>query len=248
MTPHLRGNVRAYVDRALPVALLRVFDQHLVACEVCRAAAEQERRIVAALQADTGVPQSLRSALLGLAEAEPYQPPEVPEAPARIRLHHLPASPFRDARPHVREPVPTVAPNAPALHRSPVRAAVVASLAATASVAAAWGLTVVPLQASTRTPTPAARVPVGAASLGPSSFGQAVSARSTSGRSTPGTFTNTSGVRLAPSSATTDGLLRELSASSSMWTVPTASPTPFGLTDLLTPVRVDVVRSADSRP
>jgi hypothetical protein len=234
VTPHLRGHVRAYVDRALPVAVLRVFDQHLVACEVCRAAADQERRIVAALRADTGVPQSLRSSLMSLA-APDCSVPEVPQAPARVRMH-LPASPFRDPQPVMREPVPTVSPNAPALHRSPVRAAVVASLAATASVAAAWGLTVVPLQAGARTPAQA-RVPVDATSFGPSAFNQAVSARtgSTLGTARP--------LRLTPSSGSGDtGGLGELTAPA--W----AATTALGLPDVLTPVRISVVSSAESRP
>lgn len=235
MTPHLRGHVRAYVDRALPVTALRVFDQHLVACEVCRAAAEQERRIVAALRADTGVPQSLRSSLMSLA-VDQYDAPDVPQAPARVRMH-LPASPFRDVQPVTREPVPTVAPNAPALHRSPVRAAVVASLAATASVAAAWGLTVVPLQAGARTPAPTARVPVDATSFGPSSFSQVVSARSAGTLSTPRTM------RLARSGGLNDaGGLGELAAPD--W----AATTALGLPGVLTPVRISVVRSAESGP
>ena len=253
MTPHLRGHVRAYVDRALPLAVLRVFDQHLVACEVCRAAAEQERRIVAALRADTGVPQSLRSALMGLASGSPdgSAVPDVPSAPARVRMH-LPSSPFRDPQPLTREPVPTVAPNAPALHRSPVRAAVVASLAATASVAAAWGLTVVPLQAGPRAPAASSRVPAEATNFGPSSFSQAVSARTPgslgSSRATP-LASRTPGAsrspRLAPSSAVgSASLLSELAAPAPAW----AATTMLGLPDVLAPVRISVVRSAESRP
>ncbi|HEX5969141.1 MAG TPA: hypothetical protein VFY88_11740, partial [Intrasporangium sp.] len=67
----------------------------------------------------------------------------------------------------VPEPLSTVAPTAPALHRSPMRAAVIASLAAGASVAAAWGLAVSPLPGSTGPRTPSVRVPAGVASLGP---------------------------------------------------------------------------------
>jgi hypothetical protein len=241
VTPHLRGHVRAYVDRALPAALLRVFDQHLVACEVCRASAEQERRIVAALRADTGVPQSLRSTLMSLAAAQP-DVPGVPQAPARVRMH-LPASPFRDPQPLARQPVPTVSPNAPALHRSPVRAAVVASLAATASVAAAWGLTVVPLQAVARTPA-TARVPVDATSFGPSPFSQAVSSSTAPSRTT-GTLDSPRSLRLAASGPSSEAALqRELTASTPTW----AATTALGLPDVITPVRISVVRSAESRP
>jgi len=144
VTPHLKGYVRAYVDRALPPAMLHLYDKHLVCCTVCRAAADQERRIVAALRAETGVPMSLRTALMGLA-AEPADEasgvPRIPPAPDRGRM---PSAPFH-------EPVRTVPPTAPALHRSPMRAAVVASIAAGASVAAAWGLAV--------SPSPAGRLP-----------------------------------------------------------------------------------------
>ncbi|WP_347350608.1 hypothetical protein [Intrasporangium sp.] len=238
MTPHLRGHVRAYVDRTLPESLLRLFDQHLVACEVCRAAAEQERRIVLALQADTGVPQSLHSMLLGLATTEP-QVPAVPAAPARVRVN-LPASPFRDPQPAprhpaLRHPVPTVAPNAPALHRSPVRAAVFASLAATASVAAAWGLSVVPLQAGSRAPVPSARVPVEATRLTPAPLSQVVPVRTVV--SSP---VGVRDLRLAP----TDQSGAQVSAPASIWAVTRA----LGLPDLVGSVRVGVVGSTQSGP
>ena len=175
MTPHLRGHVRAYVDRALPPALLHVYDRHLVYCRVCQSAADQERRIVLSLRSDTGVPASLRSSLMGLAAAPPSlgtnaltRPsgpdggPAVPPVPAAPPGSLVSLHAFHD-------PVPTVRPTAPALHRSPVRAAVVASIAAGASVAAAWGLAVVPLQGSARPAS--ARVPSGSASLGSAAFG-----------------------------------------------------------------------------
>ncbi|EWT01102.1 hypothetical protein N865_11825, partial [Intrasporangium oryzae NRRL B-24470] len=148
MTPHLRHHVRAYVDRALPPAILHVYDRHLVCCALCRAAADQERRIVASLRADTGgVPQGLRSALMSLvaepaaAPAEPSRSgPRIPLPPRGFRMPSTPSY----------APVPTVAPSAPALHRSPMRAAVVASIAAGASVAAAWGLALSPVPGGVR--------------------------------------------------------------------------------------------------
>jgi hypothetical protein len=164
MTPHLRGYVRAYVDRALPPAMLHLYDRHLVCCAMCRSAADQERRIVAALRADTtGVPNSLRSALMGLAEHPPAEQPgsSAPRVP-------LPPIGFRMPQPASHAPVPTVRPTAPALHRSPVRAAVVASIAAGASVAAAWGLAISPLPGAR---LPSARVPAGVASFGSTTFG-----------------------------------------------------------------------------
>jgi hypothetical protein len=153
VTPHLRGHVRAYVDRALPPALLHLYDRHLVCCGVCRDAADRERRIVAALRSETtGVPTSLRSSLLGLAAAPPPEPPaghgpRIPLPPLGLRPASAPSY----------DPVPTVNPAAPALHRSPMRAAVVASIAAGASVAAAWGLAASPVSVGRTT---SVRVPV----------------------------------------------------------------------------------------
>jgi hypothetical protein len=166
VTPHLRGQVRAYVDRALPPALLHVYDRHLVCCTICRHAADQERRIVAALRSDTSVPTSLRSSLIGLAASPP--PMEEPLQPSGYRIPSVPLPPPGSRMPSGAsyEPVPTVRPTAPPLHRSPMRAAVVASIAAGASVAAAWGLAVSPLPGA-RTAT--TRVPV--ASFGEASFG-----------------------------------------------------------------------------
>ena len=175
MTPHLRGQVRAYVDRALPPALMHVYDRHLVWCRVCQSAADQERRIVLALRSDTDIPSSLRSSLMGLAISTP--PLVTVDLPKQNRPTldsaappvPVPSSGSREFSYPLHDPVPTVHPTAPALHRSPVRAAVVASIAAGASVAAAWGLAVVPLQGSA---TPAqARMPSEASNVGSTAFG-----------------------------------------------------------------------------
>ena len=157
---------------------MHVYDRHLVYCRVCQSAADQERRIVLALRSETDIPTSLRSSLMGLAATPPTlrttgspmpsragggpgeSPVPVPPSGSLVSPHPLHA---------LHDPVPTVRPTAPALHRSPVRAAVVASIAAGASVAAAWGLAVVPLQGSARPAS--ARVPSGAASLGSAAFG-----------------------------------------------------------------------------
>lgn len=180
MTPHLRGYVRAYVDRALPPAMLHLYDKHLVCCLSCRDAVDRERRIVASLRSDTGVPTSLRSALLGLAATPPAAEAGRDEGP-RVPV---PPSGLRGALPAY-DPVPTVHPGAPALHRSPMRAAVVASIAAGASVAAAWGLAVSPVPGGTRLPT--SRVPVASFGAGPGSVGLGTTAltvsRSTSSAS-----------------------------------------------------------------
>ena len=239
MTPHLKGHVRAYVDRALPPAMLHLYDKHLVCCTVCRAAADQERRIVAALRADTGVPMSLRTSLIGLAASAPADEargvsgtPGVPPAPDRSRM---PSAPFH-------EPVPTVPPTAPALHRSPMRAAVLASIAAGASVAAAWGLAVSPSPAGRlpSVPGPVANFggsPAGAAGLGSSVLPvYRVSPAPTESRRTSGL--DSGGV---PS-----------------WFVSTRSATPSGATGsrlgsgivngVVDSVQITTVRSAQSTP
>lgn len=120
MAQHLGLQVSAYVDRRLDPATLLTFDRHLVACVVCRHAADEERRLLASLRhGSPGVPSSLQASLLSMAAAHP----PVPQAPAAVRAM-----------------VPTVAPAAPPLHRSPRRAAALAGFAATASAVAAIGL------------------------------------------------------------------------------------------------------------
>ncbi len=225
MTPHLRGNVRAYVDRALPPAILHFYDRHVVVCVSCRAAADQERRIVASLRSDSGhVPGALRSALMELAARAPEP---IPSASSGPRIPLGPLATRGAASWAIPERVPTVSPAAPALHRSPMRAAVVASLAAGASVAAAWGLAVSPLPGAVR--PPAARVPVGVASFGavgttatlPASSGLG-SASTRSGR-----FADVVAPRVWVVSASSSAMLRPSPAAS---------------------VRISVVTSAQSGP
>ncbi len=186
MTGHLRGHVRAYVDRALPAPMLHAYDRHLVCCAVCRAMADQERRIVTALRAETGVPQSLRSSLLGLAAvAAPTSStgvPDVPRPPSGLRM---PSGGLPD-------PLPTVAPSSPALHRSPARAALVASLAAGASVAAAWGLAVSPLPANSPLRTPLTRMPDASATMSPVTLAPAFVATTRMRTTTPWTASGSS--------------------------------------------------------
>ncbi|HET8982243.1 MAG TPA: hypothetical protein VFN47_06130 [Pedococcus sp.] len=143
----LGPELSAYADRALVPDELRAWDRHLVACTGCRQAVESERRLLASLRAAGGpeVPVSLRSMLLSLGSAtgqgaEPTSPSTPAPAPARYR----PGAPS----------LPVVDRSAPAMHRSAVRATVLAGLAAGASAAAAWSFAVTapPL-------TPAAPVP-----------------------------------------------------------------------------------------
>lgn len=159
MTRHLGLQVSAYVDRCLDAQTLHAFDRHLVACQVCRYAAQEESRLLESLRTGCtpAVSSDLRLTLLALAHPAPAEmrvpstggiagPPPIP----------VPAIPVRHLR------VPTVAPAAPAMHRSPRRAAMVAGLAAGASAAAAIGLAVVGPGTSAASPLrqPVTRIPV----------------------------------------------------------------------------------------
>ena len=127
----LGPELSAYADRTLVPDELRAWDRHLVACTGCRQAVESERRLLACLRAANGpeVPVSLRSMLLSLGSATGQgAEPTSPSIPAPAR----PGAPS----------LPVVDRCAPALHRSAVRATVLAGLAAGASAAAAWSFAV----------------------------------------------------------------------------------------------------------
>ncbi|MGV1007735.1 MAG: zf-HC2 domain-containing protein [Dermatophilaceae bacterium] len=131
MSGHLGPRVSDYVDRRLDAATMAALDRHVVACQVCRAAADEERQLLASLRQSPGLSAGLQQLLLGLAAAPPSQegpPVTVPPVPVASRA-------VRDLR------LPVVAPAAPALHRSPLRATLLAGFAASASAAIAWGLT-----------------------------------------------------------------------------------------------------------
>ena len=115
-TQHLGTMVSAYVDRVLPPPLQHACDRHLVTCAVCREAAAAERRLLGSLREARmpGPPSRLQASLLDLAAQAP-----APVGPAPLGL---------------------VRRDAPAMHRSPVRAAMLAGLAAGASAAAAWSI------------------------------------------------------------------------------------------------------------
>jgi hypothetical protein len=143
--------VSAYVDRRLDAQTLHAFDQHLAVCLVCRHAADEERRILTSLRSapTPGFSPTLQSMLLALAQPEAcvsaaHGPSPLEHAPARGTRHRTAVPPIPEAPDTVRQlRVPTVPPAAPALHRSPRRAAMVAGLAAGASAAAAIGLAAV---------------------------------------------------------------------------------------------------------
>jgi hypothetical protein len=118
-TRHVDAMLSAYADRTLPAATLLACDQHVAICPRCRDAADAERRLLSSLRtsATPALPSRLELALLGLAVNA------VPDAPA--------SGPPR---------LVVVRRSAPAMHRSPMRAAMLASLAAGASAAAAWSV------------------------------------------------------------------------------------------------------------
>ena len=118
-TRHVEGVLNAYVDRTLPAATLLAHDQHVSICPACRGAVDDERRLLSSLRtaATPDPPRRLESALLGLA------------------IHAGPVSPVSPPSRLV-----VVGRAAPAMHRSPMRAAMLASLAAGASAAAAWSV------------------------------------------------------------------------------------------------------------
>lgn len=133
---HVHPVLSAYADRTLPAAALLACDRHVAICPRCQCAVEGERRLLSSLRtaATPRLPSRLESALLelDLAAGPAAGPAAVPAAPAGL--------------PHRRLVV--VGRSAPAMHRSPVRAAMLASLAAGASAAAAWSMGISGVSAS----------------------------------------------------------------------------------------------------
>lgn len=136
----LGADLTAYADRVLDAASLLRWDRHVVACACCRAAVEDERRVLAALRSPSAsrVPGDLRGMLLAmgaeLAAAPPAPQGGTPTTGAGARRPVVPPVPVA--------PVRVVDRGAPALHRSARRATVFAGLAAGATAAAAWSLVV----------------------------------------------------------------------------------------------------------
>ncbi|NHA69840.1 anti-sigma factor family protein [Phycicoccus flavus] len=142
----------------------RDWDRHLVACECCRREVAEERRLRAALAGGPTMPGDLRVTLLAMAR----DLEDVPLAPA----------------PRGPEPLPLLAPGAPACHRSPLRATVVAAAAAGVSAAAAWSLTVVGVPAPRTGVVSGPSLPVVSPAAGrPGTSASLVSVRWTTGTS-----------------------------------------------------------------
>ena len=140
----LGDELTEYAAGRLPLPRQWAWDRHLVTCRVCAHAVDEERRLRSALAGVPSMPGDLRSTLLALGSSLAT---EAPRRPVAVSAHH--------------RPLALLAPSAPACHRSPLRATVVAAAAAGVSAAAAWSLTVIgaPLPVRTGLATP----PAGAA-------------------------------------------------------------------------------------
>jgi hypothetical protein len=142
----LREELTDYAAGRLTAVRRNHWDLHLVTCQSCRAAVEDERRLQQALRLDTvAVPDQLRSTLLALALRPDGGVPSVPIAPARVRSAVSAM------------PLATLSPDAPAAHRSMVRPTLLATLAASAGAAAAIGLSIGSLGAPAAQVRPLAR-------------------------------------------------------------------------------------------
>lgn len=127
-TPRVRclgAELSEYVAGRLSAERQWEWDRHLVACRVCGHAVDSERRIRAAFAGAPSMPGDLRTTLLALGSTMAASEP-----PRTVSV----AGP---------QPLALLAPSAPACHRSPLRATVVAAAAAGVSAAAAWSLTVI---------------------------------------------------------------------------------------------------------
>jgi anti-sigma factor RsiW len=141
---HLGEKLSPYADRSLAAAALLACDQHVSICPGCRAAADAERRLLRSLRsaATPGLSSQLECALLDLAGRASPQVPAIGPAPLEV-----------------------IGRSAPAMYRSPVRAAMLAGLVAGASAAAAWSLSLNGLGAPGAT-FPVARAPSSATTTG----------------------------------------------------------------------------------
>jgi len=153
----LDDELTEYAAGRLPLNRQWAWDRHLVTCQVCGHAVDQERRLRSALAGAPTMPGDLRTTLLALGSTMAADLPRT----------STPPSPAPD-------PLRLLAPGAPPCHRSPLRATVIAAAAAGISAAAAWSLTmvpapgtgrpalatVIPLVAATATPTRAATAAV----------------------------------------------------------------------------------------
>lgn len=147
----LGADLTAYADRAMDAATLLKWDRHVVACTCCRAAVDDERRVLASLRSPSApeVSRDLRGLLLAMAN-DPVRAEDASAAGADVRsAWSLPMVP-----PVPTAPVPVMDRGAPAMHRSARRATMFAGLAAGATAAAAWSLVVTGGSLTSPAPTP----------------------------------------------------------------------------------------------
>ncbi|MBM6400829.1 anti-sigma factor family protein [Phycicoccus sonneratiae] len=116
----LDDELSEYAAGRLNAARQGAWEHHLVACELCRQAVHQERRLREALAGAPSMPGDLRVTLLALGRG-----------------------PVPAPRPAGPGPLPLLAPTDPPCHRSALRATVVAAAAGGVAAAAAWSLTVI---------------------------------------------------------------------------------------------------------
>ena len=149
--------ISEYVDGTLSALEQYTADRHLILCQGCRAEVELERRLRATLRCEPRIPDALLAMLMSLSAQNPVSQdgtsrvggppvPEIPQPSERVGGWRPPG------------PLRVLAPNAPAQHRSALRAAACASVAAGASIAAVWAVTAAPV-ASVRPGAPAAATP-----------------------------------------------------------------------------------------
>ena len=174
---HVLPVLSAYADRTLPAAALLACDRHVAICPRCQCAVEGERRLLSSLRtaATPRLPSRLESALLELDLSA--GPAAVPAAPVGLAHRRL----------------AVVGRSAPPMHRSPVRAAMLASLAAGASAAAAWSMGVSGVSASPASQGPRVAAPASNArqSSGTASNSHLAPFLSTQPASTTGTVMST---------------------------------------------------------
>ncbi|MGL5817215.1 MAG: hypothetical protein ACRCYR_06610 [Phycicoccus sp.] len=136
-----------YVAQTLPAEREWVWARHLIACRLCAQAVAEERQMRSAMAGAPSMPGELQASLLALGRTLAAESPTCAAVP-------------------VRDPLRLLSPSAPACHRSPLRATVVAAAAAGLSAAAAWSLTPAGTGSARPAVTTVTVTPVGASTGG----------------------------------------------------------------------------------
>lgn len=151
--------ISEYVDGSLSPVEQLCAERHLVACQGCRAEVDLERRLRATLRAEPAMPEALLTMLMSVSQEIPIQRPGR-GAVNRFGVPAVPPAPTPVPAAWAVEmtQVRVLAPQAPAQHRSALRAAAFASAAASVSLAAVWAFSMSP-GAAARPGAPAAVIP-----------------------------------------------------------------------------------------